>query len=94
MDFYVRWFEREEKAPDDGPTVGLILCSNKNESMVKYTLLEESRQIFASKYKFYLPTEEELQRELQAERARIEQEERLMPAQLTPTGKPRAKRKS
>lgn len=88
MDFYVRWFEREEKSPDDGPTVGLILCSNKNESMVKYTLLESSRQIFASKYKFYLPTEEELQRELQVERERIEQEESLLL-----TTKPHAKRK-
>lgn len=78
MDFYVRWFEREEKTPEDGPTIGLILCSNKNEAMVKYTLLESSRQIFASKYKFYLPTEEELRRELNAERERIEQEEHLM----------------
>ncbi len=77
MDFYVRYFEQEEKAPDDNPTIGLILCSDKNEAIVKYTLLEESRQIFASKYKLYLPTEAELQRELHDERAKIELAKRL-----------------
>lgn len=77
MDFYVRYFEQEEKASDDNPTIGLILCSDKNEAIVKYTLLEESRQIFASRYKLYLPTEAELQRELHDERAKIELEKRL-----------------
>ena len=60
MDFYVRYFEKEEKQPEDHPTIGLILCTNKNKTMVKYTLLENSRNIFASKYKLYIPTEEEL----------------------------------
>jgi hypothetical protein len=78
MDFYVRYFEQEEKAPDDGPTIGLILCSDKNEAMVKYTLLEGSQRIFASKYKLYLPTEDELRRELRDERAKIEVEKRLL----------------
>jgi len=77
MDFYVRYFEQEEKATDDNPTIGLILCSDKNEAIVKYTLLQESRQIFASKYKLYLPTEAELQRELHDERAKIEFGKRL-----------------
>lgn len=77
MDFYVRYFEQEEKAADDNPTIGLILCSDKNEAVVKYTLLQESRQIFASKYKLYLPTEAELRRELYDERAKIELEKRL-----------------
>jgi predicted nuclease of restriction endonuclease-like (RecB) superfamily len=80
MDFYVRYFEAEERGPDDGPTVGLILCSDKNQAMVKYTLLQDSQQIFASKYKLYLPSEEELQRELRDERARIEMERRLLGA--------------
>jgi hypothetical protein len=74
----VRYFEAEERGPDDGPTVGLILCSDKNQAMVKYTLLQDSQQIFASKYKLYLPSEEELQRELRDERARIEMEQRLL----------------
>ncbi|HII02421.1 TPA: DUF1016 domain-containing protein [Methanosarcinaceae archaeon] len=77
IDFYVRYFEKEEKQPGDNPTIGLILCSNKNEAMVKYTLLNESKTIFASKYKLYLPSEEELKKELTRERELIEQEKRL-----------------
>ncbi len=77
MDFYVRYFEQEEKGEGDNPTIGLILCADKNEAMVKYTLLNESQQIFAAKYQFYLPTEEELRRELTQERARWETEHKL-----------------
>ncbi|AKB21735.1 YhcG family protein [Methanosarcina sp. WH1] len=77
IDFYVRYFEKEEKQPGDNPTIGLILCSNKNEAMVKYTLLNESKNLFASKYKLYLPSEEELKKELTRERELIEQEKRL-----------------
>ncbi|ODS38646.1 MAG: hypothetical protein A7316_07265 [Candidatus Altiarchaeales archaeon WOR_SM1_86-2] len=77
MDFYVRYFEKEEKQKRDNPTIGLILCTGKNETMVKYTLLEDSRQVFASKYKLYLPSEEELKRELTKERQLIEMERRL-----------------
>lgn len=77
IDFYVRYFEKEEKQPGDNPTIGLILCSNKNEAMVKYTLLNESKTLFASKYKLYLPSEEELKKELTRERELIEQEKRL-----------------
>lgn len=65
MDFYIRYFEKEEKLEGDNPTIGLILCSDKNEVMAKYTLLSENKSVFASKYKLYLPTEEELKRELQ-----------------------------
>ncbi|MCO5382311.1 MAG: PDDEXK nuclease domain-containing protein [Methanosarcina barkeri] len=77
LDFYVRYFEKEEKQSGDNPTIGLILCSNKNEAMVKYTLLNESKNLFASKYKLYLPSEEELKKELTREREFIEQEKRL-----------------
>ncbi len=77
MDFYVRYFEKEEKQPEDNPTIGLILCTNKNKTMVKYTLLENSKNIFASKYKLYLPTEEELKKELERERKLIEIEKEL-----------------
>ncbi|MGB2840997.1 MAG: PDDEXK nuclease domain-containing protein [Halobacteriota archaeon] len=77
MDFYVRYFEKEEKVDCDNPTIGLILCSDKNETMVRYTLLEDSKQIFASKYKLYLPTEEELKAELEREREMLELERRL-----------------
>jgi predicted nuclease of restriction endonuclease-like (RecB) superfamily len=77
MDFYVRYFEKEEKIEGDNPSIGLILCSDKNETMVRYTLLEDSKQIFASKYKLYLPTEEELKTELEREREMLEMEKRL-----------------
>lgn len=77
MDFYVRYFEEEEKPSGDNPTIGLILCSNKNEAMVKYTLLKGSKRIFASKYKLYLPSEAELKKELAKERELIEIERKL-----------------
>ena len=77
MDIYVRYFEKEEKLEGDNPSIGLILCSDKKETMVMYTLLEDSKQIFASKYKLYLPTEEELKKELEREREMLEMEKRL-----------------
>jgi predicted nuclease of restriction endonuclease-like (RecB) superfamily len=67
MDFYVRYYEREIKSEDDNPTIGIILCSEKNETIIRYSVLEESKQLFASKYKLYLPTEEELISELENE---------------------------
>jgi predicted nuclease of restriction endonuclease-like (RecB) superfamily len=76
MDFYVRYFEKEIKPEGDNPTVGLILCTDKNDTMIKYTLLEDSKQIFASRYKLYLPSEEELKAELEKERSLLELEEK------------------
>ena len=73
MDFYVRYFEKERRHGSDNPTIGLILCSDKNEAMAKYTLLEKSKRIFASKYQFCLPDEETLVKELSDERKRIEE---------------------
>ena len=64
MDFYVRYFEQEEKQENDNPTVGIILCSDKNDIITKYTILNDNQNIFASKYKLYLPTQEELKKEL------------------------------
>ncbi|MHB0867729.1 MAG: PDDEXK nuclease domain-containing protein [Thermoleophilia bacterium] len=72
MDFYVRYFEKEQRSEGDKPTIGLILCSHKNEAMVRYTLLDDREQVFASKYRLCLPTEEELKREISEERARLE----------------------
>ena len=74
MDFYVRYYEKEIKLSEDNPTIGLILCAEKNETMVKYTLLKNSKRIFASKYKLYLPTEKELKEELERERRVLELE--------------------
>ncbi len=67
MDLYVRWFEENIKDKTDNPTIGIILCSKKNETVVKYSVLKDNKQLFASKYKLYLPTEEELKEELERE---------------------------
>ena len=58
---------------DDNPTIGLILCSEKNEAIARYSVLNNSKQLFASKYMLYLPTEEELEQELKRERRLIEE---------------------
>lgn len=60
MDMYVRMFDQLKRGEDDNPTLGIILCTEKSETMVKYSVLKDSQQIFASKYKRVLPTEEEL----------------------------------
>jgi len=67
MLLYVNYFDREVRDQNDNPTIGLVLCTEKSDSMVKYMLSENNQQIFASKYKFYLPSEDELKRELQKE---------------------------
>lgn len=74
MDLYVRWYEANEKTLLDNPTIGIILCNEKNETIVKYSVLKDSKQLFASKYKLYLPSEEELKRELEAELLQFELE--------------------
>jgi predicted nuclease of restriction endonuclease-like (RecB) superfamily len=73
MDMYVRLFEEKIRETDDNPTIGLLLCSDKSEAVAKYSVLSENKQLFASKYKLYLPSEEELQRELQKERDILEE---------------------
>ncbi|MDR0765040.1 MAG: PDDEXK nuclease domain-containing protein [Synergistaceae bacterium] len=65
MDMYVRMFDDLKRCDDDNPTIGIILCADKDETIVRYSVLKESRQIFASKYKLVLPTEEELTAELE-----------------------------
>jgi len=72
MDFYVRYYEENIKTGTDNPTIGIILCTEKNSTIVKYSVLNESQQLFASKYKLYLPSEEELAKELETERRQIE----------------------
>lgn len=70
MDMYVRMYEEQKRRADDNPTIGLILCSERNNTVAKYSVLNESKQLFASKYLTELPSEEELQRELERERER------------------------
>lgn len=65
MDMYVRMFDDLKRREDDNPTIGIIFCTDKDETIVKYSVLHESKQIFASKYMTVLPTVEELQKELE-----------------------------
>ena len=65
MDMYIRMFDDLKKQEDDNPTIGIIFCTDKDETMVKYSVLNESEQIFASKYMTVLPTVEELKNELE-----------------------------
>jgi predicted nuclease of restriction endonuclease-like (RecB) superfamily len=73
MDTYVRYYTEQRIAPGDEPPIGLILCSQKNEAVARYSVLAESRQVFASRYQLHLPTVEELEAELKRERRLIEQ---------------------
>lgn len=72
IDFYVRYFEDQIKSPEDNPTIGIVLCSDKNDTLVKYSILSDSNHLFASKYMLYMPSEEELRKELDRERKLIE----------------------
>jgi len=71
MDMYVRMMDDLKRGPDDNPTVGIILCALKDASVVRYSVLHENEQIFASRYRFVLPTEEELRIELDRERSHL-----------------------
>lgn len=72
MDMYVRMFDELKRSADDNPTLGIILCADKDETMVKYSVLKESKQLFASKYKTVLPTEKELTSFIEHENRRLE----------------------
>lgn len=72
MDSYVRMFDAHARPKGDNPTIGLILCSKKNEAIAKYSVLNEGTQIFAAKYVKVLPTEQELMREIERERRLID----------------------
>lgn len=72
MDMYIRMFDDLKKQDDDNPTIGIILCTEKDETVVKYSILNDSKQLFATKYMLYLPTEEELIAEIEREKRAIE----------------------
>ncbi|MCP4164058.1 MAG: DUF1016 domain-containing protein [Deltaproteobacteria bacterium] len=76
MDMYVRMFDDLKRGEDDNPTIGIILCSDKEETLVRYSVLKESQQLFASKYRLVLPTEEELAMELDREVRLIEKRDK------------------
>jgi len=75
MDMYVRMVDDLKRGPDDNPTVGIILCTHKDASVVRYSVLHENEHLFASKYKLVLPSEDELRAELDRERASLEEQQ-------------------
>jgi len=75
MDMYVRMFDDLKKQADDNPSIGLILCTRKDETVVKYSVLKESEKLFASKYRLVLPSEEELVVELEREQRLLTKKE-------------------
>jgi hypothetical protein len=64
---YVNYYDREEKLPAEKPTIGILLCADKNNAVVKYALPEDNKTILASQYKLYLPTEQQLIEEMKKE---------------------------
>lgn len=72
MQMYVNYYDREIKMENENPTVGIVLCTDKNKTVVKYTLPENNENIFASEYKLHLPTEEELIKAIEEEKKNFE----------------------
>lgn len=91
MDVYVRLFEDRMRAETDNPTIGLILCSEKDETIVRYSVLKENRRLFASKYQLVLPTEDELRRELAREWALLLETKELDQKEAETRGRRRKK---
>jgi len=77
MDMYVRLYDDQRRGPGDNPTVGIILCANKDETVVRYSVLHGNEKLFASKYKLVLPSETELRAELKREMEGFRQQQRL-----------------
>ena len=73
MDMYVRMFDDLKRSKDDNPTIGILLCTETDKTVVKYSILSESKQLFASKYMSYLPTEEELIAEIERQKLIFQQ---------------------
>jgi hypothetical protein len=70
---YVNYYDRVEKLPRENPTIGILLCANKNDGVVKFTLPENEKNIVASQYKLYLPTEQQLLEAVNIELQNFEQ---------------------
>ena len=80
MDMYVRMYDDLKRGEEDNPTVGILLCEHKDESVVRYSVLNDCTQLFASKYRLVLPSEDELRQEIARERAMLEVANRLQEA--------------
>lgn len=69
MDMYIRMYDELKRGEGDNPTIGIVLCSDTDEDIARYSVLHGNEQLFASKYKLYLPTEEELRDEIETQKA-------------------------
>lgn len=69
---YVRMYDELKKAKDDNPTIGILLCSDTDADVARYSVLQGNEQLFATKYKTYLPTEEQLKAEIESQKAIFE----------------------
>lgn len=82
---YVNYFDRVEKLPHENPTIGILLCADKNDAVVKFSLPENQKQIFASQYQLYLPTEkmllDEMQKEIKSFEQKVEEQRAVYLAQ-------------
>jgi predicted nuclease of restriction endonuclease-like (RecB) superfamily len=74
LDMYVRMYDDLKRSPDDNPTIGILLCTEKDETIVKYSVLNDKNNLFASKYLLYLPTEEQLKQLIEQDRLNFELE--------------------
>ena len=72
MDMYVRMYDELKRTEGDNPTIGIILCSETDEDIARYSILKGNEQLFASKYKLYLPTDEELRAEIESQKTIFE----------------------
>ena len=79
MDMYIRMYDELKRSEGDNPTIGIVLCSDTDEDIARYSVLHGNEQLFASKYKLYLPTEEELRAEIETQKAMfyLQQEEKM-----------------
>ena len=75
---YVRMYDELKKAKDDNPTIGILLCADTDADVARYSILQGNEQLFATKYKTYLPTEEQLRAEIESQKAifEIQQQEK------------------
>lgn len=73
---YVRTYDELRKAEDDNPTIGIVLCSETDEDIAKYSILKGNEHLFATKYKLYLPTEEELRAEIETQKEIFEMQQK------------------
>ncbi len=72
LQMYVNYYDRNEKLPEENPTIGILLCTRKNETLVRTTLPQDNKTILASEYQLYLPTEEQLIKEIDEVKAQIQ----------------------